>query len=105
VSCEYHPLTFETPIVQVFRYVERLILHVAKQELEMDEVYVCRFGSVPLKTYLPHGDLDLTAFAPNDKWLQRLKEKLEHEGQSESAANVVSGVHSVVERAEGREGE
>ena len=79
---------------KVFQYVERLILFVAK-ELDMDEVYVSRFGSVPLKTYLPHGDLDLTAFAPNDKWMQRLKEKLEHEGQRESAANVVRGVHSV----------
>ena len=79
---------------KVFHYVEKLILFVAK-ELDMEEVYVCRFGSVPLKTYLLHGDLDLTAFAPNDKWLQRLKEKLEHEGQRESAANVVRGVHSV----------
>ena len=36
-----------------------------------------------------------TAFAPNDKWLQRLKEKLEHEWHRDSAAHVVRGVHSV----------
>ena len=54
---------------RVFYYVERLILHVSKA-LHLDEVYVARFGSVPLKTYLPHGDLDLTAFARDDRWMQ-----------------------------------
>ena len=38
-----------------------------------------RFGSVPLKTYLPHGDLDLTAFSADDKWLQLLKTRLEEQ--------------------------
>ncbi len=39
---------------------------------DVAEVQVHRFGSVPLKTYLPHGDLDVTAFAPDDKWLSKV---------------------------------
>ena len=40
---------------------------------DVAEVQVHRFGSVPLKTYLPHGDLDVTAFAPDDKWLSKVQ--------------------------------
>jgi hypothetical protein len=82
---------------KIFAYIEKLIKHVARKELDppLEEVYVQRFGSVPLKTYLPHGDLDLTAFAPNDKWLQHLKLHLEKVAASPNAPNVVRGVHSV----------
>lgn len=74
----------------VFRHVSKLIAHVTKEE-EKDEVLTFRFGSVPLKTYLPHGDLDLTAFTSNDRWLQKLKEKLDSEAKSESSTAVVAG--------------
>ena len=62
----------------LFQHVAKLIRHVATVEGE-EEVLVYRFGSVPLKTYLPHGDLDLTAFSADDKWLQLLKTRLEEQ--------------------------
>jgi len=44
------------------------------------------FGSVPLKTYLPDGDIDLCIFSPDtsikDTWATRLHAKLEEEQQS-----------------------
>mmetsp|Transcript_44534 Transcript_44534/g.140498 ORF Transcript_44534/g.140498 Transcript_44534/m.140498 type:complete len:580 (-) Transcript_44534:331-2070(-) len=87
----------------VFEYVKKLIKHVADEE-NKTEIYVHRFGSVPLKTYLPHGDLDVTAFAANDLWLERLKAKLEDEAKKNDMY-VVSGVHSVPRdlRAQSRE--
>lgn len=66
---------------KVFQHVAKLIRHVAKIE-EEEEVLVYRFGSVPLKTYLPHGDLDLTAFSADDKWLQLLKTRLEEQART-----------------------
>ena len=66
---------------KVFQHVAKLIRHVAKIE-EEEEVLVYRFGSVPLKTYLPHGDLDLTAFSADDKWLQLLKTRLEEQARA-----------------------
>jgi len=60
----------------VFRHVFKMVRHVASVQAEDsgDEcnIQVHRFGSVPLKTYLPHGDLDVTAFAGDDKWLQKV---------------------------------
>lgn len=47
------------------------------------------FGSVPLKTYLPDGDIDLTAFSENenlrDNWAQEVRDKLEIEEKSKNA--------------------
>ncbi|GFH15112.1 NTP_transf_2 domain-containing protein, partial [Haematococcus lacustris] len=50
------------------------------------------FGSVPLKTYLPDGDIDLSIFCPHidsttikDNWAQRLHAKLEEEQRSPRA--------------------
>jgi len=44
------------------------------------------FGSVPLKTYLPDGDIDLCIFSPDtsikDTWATKLHAKLEEEQQS-----------------------
>lgn len=41
------------------------------------------FGSVPLKTYLPDGDIDLTAFSNNpnlkDTWANQVRDMLETE--------------------------
>lgn len=39
---------------------------------DLGQMQVHRFGSVPLKTYLPHGDLDVTAFSPDDQWLSKV---------------------------------
>ncbi|XP_058111967.1 uncharacterized protein LOC131255288 isoform X2 [Magnolia sinica] len=50
---------------------------------------VFTFGSVPLKTYLPDGDIDLTAFSKNqnlkDTWAQEVRDVLEMEEKSENA--------------------
>ncbi|CAL9770214.1 unnamed protein product [Musa acuminata subsp. burmannicoides] len=66
----------------VANYVQRLIT----------ECLSCRvftFGSVPLKTYLPDGDIDLTAFSDNenlkDTWATAVCGVLENEEKSENA--------------------
>lgn len=50
---------------------------------------VCTFGSVPLKTYLPDGDIDLTAFShdPNlkDSWANQVRDMLQNEEKNENA--------------------
>ena len=47
------------------------------------------FGSVPLKTYLPDGDIDLTAFSNNqnlkDTWANQVCDMLENEEKNENA--------------------
>lgn len=47
------------------------------------------FGSVPLKTYLPDGDIDLTAFSESqnlkDTWAHQVRDMLENEEKSENA--------------------
>lgn len=52
-------------------------------------IQVFTFGSVPLKTYLPDGDIDLTAFSKNpnlkDTWAQEVRDMLESEEKSENA--------------------
>ncbi|MQL69067.1 hypothetical protein Taro_001337 [Colocasia esculenta] len=50
---------------------------------------VFTFGSVPLKTYLPDGDIDMTAFSKNlnlkDTWANEVRDMLENEEKSENA--------------------
>jgi hypothetical protein len=50
---------------------------------------VFTFGSVPLKTYLPDGDIDLTAFSKNpnlkDTWAHQVRDMLENEEKNENA--------------------
>ncbi|XP_068642549.1 uncharacterized protein [Aristolochia californica] len=63
-------------------YVQRLIV-------KCFSCQVFTFGSVPLKTYLPDGDIDLTAFSKNqnlkDSWAQEVRVMLEKEEKSENA--------------------
>ncbi|KAG9449282.1 hypothetical protein H6P81_009247 [Aristolochia fimbriata] len=63
-------------------YVQRLIM-------KCFSCQVFTFGSVPLKTYLPDGDIDLTAFSKNqnlkDSWAQEVRDMLEKEEKSENA--------------------
>ncbi|KAM7467713.1 hypothetical protein LguiB_015275 [Lonicera macranthoides] len=63
-------------------YVQRLIA-------KCFSCQVFTFGSVPLKTYLPDGDIDLTAFSKNqnlkDTWADEVRDMLEHEEKSEHA--------------------
>ncbi|WOL01704.1 hypothetical protein Cni_G10421 [Canna indica] len=66
----------------VANYVKRLITNCLSCR-------VCTFGSVPLKTYLPDGDIDLTAFSDNenlkDTWATAVCGVLENEEKSENA--------------------
>ncbi|KAJ9188239.1 hypothetical protein P3X46_003611 [Hevea brasiliensis] len=63
-------------------YVQRLIM-------KCFPCQVFTFGSVPLKTYLPDGDIDLTAFSKNqnmkDSWAHQVHEMLENEEKNENA--------------------
>ncbi|KAL6867618.1 hypothetical protein ACP4OV_015642 [Aristida adscensionis] len=66
----------------VYNYVQRLIMNCLSCQ-------VFTFGSVPLKTYLPDGDIDVTAFGNSeelkDNWANLVRDALEHEEKSESA--------------------
>ncbi|KAK7292795.1 hypothetical protein RJT34_15649 [Clitoria ternatea] len=63
-------------------YVQRLIM-------KCFPCQVFTFGSVPLKTYLPDGDIDLTAFSKNqnlkDTWAHQVRDMLEVEEKNENA--------------------
>ncbi|KAF9617850.1 hypothetical protein IFM89_039032 [Coptis chinensis] len=63
-------------------YVQRLIT-------KCFSCQVFTFGSVPLKTYLPDGDIDLTTFSDNqslkDTWANDVRIMLENEEKSETA--------------------
>ncbi|XP_057454788.1 uncharacterized protein LOC130746246 isoform X2 [Lotus japonicus] len=63
-------------------YVQRLIM-------KCFPCQVFTFGSVPLKTYLPDGDIDLTAFSKNqnmkDSWAHQVRDMLESEEKNEHA--------------------
>lgn len=54
---------------------------------------------MPLKTYLPDGDIDLTAFSENenlrDNWAQEVRDKLEIEEKSENAEFQVKEVQFI----------
>ncbi|XP_021748834.1 uncharacterized protein LOC110714598 isoform X2 [Chenopodium quinoa] len=63
-------------------YVQRLIM-------KCFPCQVFTFGSVPLKTYLPDGDIDLTAFSKNqtlkNNWATQVRDILESEEKNENA--------------------
>ncbi|KAL8494938.1 hypothetical protein ACS0TY_019201 [Phlomoides rotata] len=63
-------------------YVKRLIV-------KCFPCQVSTFGSVPLKTYLPDGDIDLTALCQNqnlrDTWANQVRDMLESEEKNENA--------------------
>lgn len=63
-------------------YVQRLIA-------KCFPCQVFTFGSVPLKTYLPDGDIDLTTFSNNqnlkDTWANQVRDVLQNEEKNENA--------------------
>ncbi|CAK9165785.1 unnamed protein product [Ilex paraguariensis] len=73
-------------------YVERLIT-------KCFPCQVFKFGSVPLKTYLPDGDIDLTAFSDNqnlkDTWANQVRDMLENEEKNENAEFLVKEVQYI----------
>ncbi|KAL3536716.1 hypothetical protein ACH5RR_000082 [Cinchona calisaya] len=73
-------------------YVQRLIT-------KCFPCQVFTFGSVPLKTYLPDGDIDLTAFSNNqnlkDSWATHVRDMLENEEKNEHAEFQVKEVQYI----------
>mmetsp|Transcript_14201 Transcript_14201/g.33163 ORF Transcript_14201/g.33163 Transcript_14201/m.33163 type:complete len:627 (+) Transcript_14201:55-1935(+) len=76
---------------RVLRHVRTLI------RKKCSDAKVCAFGSVPLKTYLPHGDLDLTVFSTGggDYLLTDIADELRQEVKNENAQVVIRDVHCV----------
>ncbi|KAL3624400.1 hypothetical protein CASFOL_031068 [Castilleja foliolosa] len=66
----------------VAEYVQRLIM-------KCFPCQVCTFGSVPLKTYLPDGDIDLTAFSHDlnlkENWANLVRDMLQNEEKNDNA--------------------
>ncbi|TVU47960.1 hypothetical protein EJB05_07578 [Eragrostis curvula] len=66
----------------VFHYVRRLIMSCLACQ-------VFTFGSVPLRTYLPDGDIDVTAFSNSEElkeiWADIVRDALEREEKNENA--------------------
>jgi hypothetical protein len=60
---------------------------------------VFTFGSVPLKTYLPDGDIDVAAFGNNEElkfnWANLVRDALEREEKSENAEFCVKEVQYI----------
>ncbi|KAE9615366.1 hypothetical protein Lal_00048335 [Lupinus albus] len=82
IACiQPNPLSEERRIA-IADYVQRLIM-------KCFPCQVFTFGSVPLKTYLPDGDIDLTAFCKNqnlkDTWAHQVRDMLESEEKNENA--------------------
>ncbi|GAB4844588.1 hypothetical protein Ancab_037987 [Ancistrocladus abbreviatus] len=63
--------------------------HVQQLIMKCFPCQVFTFGSVPLKTYLPDGDIDLTAFSEDqnlkETWASQLRDMLESEEKNENA--------------------
>jgi hypothetical protein len=59
------------------------------RDLISSSLQVFTFGSVPLKTYLPDGDIDVTAFSNSEElkeiWANLVRDALEREEKDENA--------------------
>ena len=64
-------------------------LYMLHRELVSSSLQVFTFGSVPLKTYLPDGDIDVTAFSNSEElkeiWANLVRDALEREEKNENA--------------------
>ncbi|XP_008777040.2 uncharacterized protein LOC103697050 isoform X2 [Phoenix dactylifera] len=73
--------------------------HVQRLITKCFSCQVFTFGSVPLKTYLPDGDIDLTAFSKDeslkDTWANGVREVLENEEKNENAEFYVKEVQYI----------
>ncbi|XP_057869040.2 uncharacterized protein LOC131076031 [Cryptomeria japonica] len=92
ILCVHPTLKSEQRRNEVIDYVQRLI-----QGRIGCKVFP--FGSVPLKTYLPDGDVDLTTFSSilniEDKWANDVRAVLEGEETSKAAEFRVREVHYI----------
>ncbi|KAJ6748835.1 hypothetical protein OIU79_029840 [Salix purpurea] len=82
ISCIQPNQPSEERRTAVLGYVQRLIM-------KCFPCQVFTFGSVPLKTYLPDGDIDITVFTESQDlkktWADEVKDILQHEESSENA--------------------
>ena len=57
------------------------------------------FGSVPLRTYLPDGDIDLSIFTTDssfkDTWAMRLQSRLEEEQRNYNSSFRIGDIHVI----------
>lgn len=72
----------------IFSSIIQLIKCAHRQPIS-SSLQVFTFGSVPLKTYLPDGDIDVTAFSNSEElkeiWANLVRDALEREEKSENA--------------------
>ncbi|KAJ9563391.1 hypothetical protein OSB04_008551 [Centaurea solstitialis] len=86
----FYSFPFVLIIMQIQSLSEKCkILAVGFASLIPFMLQVFTFGSVPLKTYLPDGDIDLTAFSNSanlkDSWASEVRDMLETEEKNENA--------------------
>ncbi|KAG0604768.1 hypothetical protein M758_9G006000 [Ceratodon purpureus] len=78
---------------------EAVVSYVTKLIKSCVNCEVVRFGSVPLKTYLPDGDIDLTVVSPNPEvkrtWFDDVHNVLQKEIANPNAEFRVTEVHGV----------
>lgn len=87
IICEVHPTAMsEQRRKEVIDYVRRLIGNSLGVE-------VFPYGSVPLKTYLPDGDIDLSAFGREN--LEDLKHVVEGEEENKAGRFVVKDIQVI----------
>ncbi|AQL08854.1 nucleotidyltransferase [Zea mays] len=82
IACIQPNVYSEGRRLAVYHYVQRLIMNCLSCQ-------VFTFGSVPLKTYLPDGDIDVTAFSNSEElkeiWANLVRDALEREEKDENA--------------------
>ncbi|KAM0883948.1 hypothetical protein ACQ4PT_031311 [Festuca glaucescens] len=92
IACIQPNASSEGRRLAVYNYVQRLIMNCLSCQ-------VFTFGSVPLKTYLPDGDIDVTAFSNSDElkdtWANLVRDALEHEEKNENAEFCVKEVQYI----------
>lgn len=83
--------------------------HAAANRLLLPQVNAYMFGSVPLRTYLPDGDIDLSVFCSQsvaqsmrDTWALKLQSVIEQEQRSNSNAPYKIGDVTVINAEVGR---
>jgi DNA polymerase sigma len=76
-----------------------MLLYVLEIELTPPLLQVFTFGSGPLKTYLPDGDIDVTLFTNSeelkDTWANLVRDALEHEEKNKTAELCVKEVQYI----------